>query len=373
MSATAADALADRAPPPHARWRPQSAPPPNAAAITFDPVPDGGALRVLAPWEDPGGESMAEPKIAVPRGAPRARAPARQPAAAARAARPQPAAALPAADAARPAVAQRAPVGRAPNAPTQRSLAGIDTRSFWETLPEALVVPFSGPGLYWIAAISAWSVAVGFLGLLANFMFLLGMFVMFFANTSLLAFTCDYYRVCLWAPASGEKAPERSPDFDPVRILNSYIKSGIHLTLFMMASQVPLIWWVVDHLHEHGLGGMFELATHPITWLLFLLPYYYWPMGVGMTALANNFAAIWNVPAGFRAIARAPLEYTAIVAIGMLALFMCWIGLWMFGSMLGITGAVLSGTIGFPLAISHGLQGALMGHLVRARGEIFEE
>jgi hypothetical protein len=44
----------------------------------------------------------------------------------------------------------------------------------------------------------------------------------------------------------------------------------------------------------------------------------------------------------------------------------------LFGSVLGVTGALVSGTIGFPMAVSHGMQGALMGHLVRARPEVFE-
>jgi hypothetical protein len=41
-------------------------------------------------------------------------------------------------------------------------------------------------------------------------------------------------------------------------------------------------------------------------------------------------------------------------------------------TLMGATGAVLSGTVGVPLAVSHGIQGALMGHLARARAEVFE-
>jgi hypothetical protein len=116
-----------------------------------------------------------------------------------------------------------------------------------------------------------------------------------------------------------------------------------------------------------------ELAVHPLSWLLLLMPYFYWPMGVGMTALNNDFAAIWNVPAGLRIIARAPAEYTVIVGIGVMSFFAAGIALVLFGSALGITGSVIVGTLGFPLAVSHGIQGALVGHLVRSRSEIFEE
>jgi hypothetical protein len=115
-----------------------------------------------------------------------------------------------------------------------------------------------------------------------------------------------------------------------------------------------------------------DVVTDPMTWLFAILPYFYWPMGVGLTAINNDFSAIWNLPTGFRAILRAPLEYVAIGATGAVAFVTSWIALLIGGSLVGISGAVLSATIGFPLAISHGLQGALMGHLVRARAEIFD-
>jgi hypothetical protein len=43
------------------------------------------------------------------------------------------------------------------------------------------------------------------------------------------------------------------------------------------------------------------------------------------------------------------------------------------GAALGVMGQVAMLTLGFPLSVSHGVLGALMGHLVRARGEIFEQ
>lgn len=246
-------------------------------------------------------------------------------------------------------------------------------RTFWAALVDAMILPFTGPGLYWIGAITALSVAVGVLGIFATVVPILGAVVMFFANTCVLAFACDYYRVCMWAPLSGDKTPDRAPEFDPTRVMNVYVKSGLHLSLFMLLSQVALLAWVGYHFAQHGLQGVLEALLDPITWLLVLLPYYYWPMGVGLTALSNNFAAIWNLPAGLAAIGRAPLEYTLVVGIGIATLFGSIIFMAIFGSMLGIAGDVASGAIGLPLAISHGVQGALMGHLARARPEIFEE
>ncbi len=353
-------------------WRPPAAPAserarPPAAAITLDCDDADAARPVLQPWEQPRLASMAEPDR-LPTKASAARAAARRaPAAAAPIA-------LPLADA--PARAPRAPelrpasVGLAQPPSTAGSLSRLDLRSFWETLGEALAVPFSGPGVYWLGAITAWSVFVGAIDMLARFALIIGSVVMFFAHTSLLALACDYYRVCLWTPVSGEKVLDTAPSFDPVRLLERYIKSGVHLSLFIIVSQVPLIWWVVDKVLDkvHPL----DILADPITWLLAVLPYYYWPMAVGVAALGNNFGAVWNVAAGVRAIARAPLEYTVIVAVGIAVLVGSWVGLLLFGSLFGATGALLSGTIGLPLALSHGIQGALMGHLARARAEVFE-
>ncbi len=367
---------------------------PQGNALTLDSDVNTAALRVLSPWEQPSTRSMAEPPgpalAAEALGAQRpARARAvRSPAAGGRAAEP----AGQRARAPRPASrsdsderespARRAAHG-AEGRPRARSAtdrgadvaapANADTHSFWETIGDALALPFSGTGPYWIGAITAWSAAVAVLGFFASPMPVLGAVVMFFANTSVLAFACDYYRVCLWAPAVGEDTLDRSPDFDPARLLNGYMKSGMHLMLFLIVSQIPLIAWVGMSAAEDGIEVLPELALHPLTWLLFLFPYFYWPMGVALTALHNDFAAVWNLPAGLRAICRAPAEYTLIVGIGMMTFAAAAVALFVLSSALGITGVVISGTLGFPLAVSHGIQGALMGHLLRARGEIFEQ
>jgi hypothetical protein len=135
---------------------------------------------------------------------------------------------------------------------------------------------------------------------------------------------------------------------------------------------IPLIAWITSSMIENGFDSLPELWLHPLTWLLFLVPCFYWPMGVALTALSNDFAAIWNVPAGLRAFARAPVEYAVIVVIGVMTFVAAGIALLLFGAALGVTGVEITGTLGFPLAVSHGIQGALMGNLVRARGEIFE-
>jgi hypothetical protein len=239
-------------------------------------------------------------------------------------------------------------------------------RSFWETVPEALALPFQPAGIRWILAVTAWSLAAGAVQRIP----FVGIPVVLMATTSTLAFACDYYRVCAWAPQSPDKRIDRNPDFDPVRLFHGYMRSGFHLLVFAIVSQVPAIWWFM-----HGLGGdeqLIGVLIDPITWLLFLLPYFYWPMGVGLTALGGNFAAIWNVPQGMRAIARAPLEYFVIVFIGVLSYGFSLLVLLLLGKLVGISSIVATATFGLPLAVSHGMQGALMGHLMRSKAEAFE-
>jgi hypothetical protein len=49
-------------------------------------------------------------------------------------------------------------------------------------------------------------------------------------------------------------------------------------------------------------------------------------------------------------------------------------GVWLLlalASAAGISGVLLSAVLGPPLALSHGIQGAMMGFLMRARPELF--
>jgi hypothetical protein len=360
-----------------ALWRPvagKSAAP--MSALTLDDDPEAAARRVLSPWEQPNAESMAEPKphehdehglsdpavlapaaLAAPRPGKRADVAAAKQAPRKAAPRAAPAGAVAA-----------GVVGVYPRG-AEESLAQADLRSFWETFGEAMILPFRGRGGYWIGAISAWSVLLGALGSLGHFSFMLGWGVTFLGSTPLLALACDYYRTCFWAPATGDKSLARGPDLDLVRAFDRYLKSGLHFSLFMLCSQLPLLYWVFRNSNEGE--SMLAILTDPLTWAM-ALPYAYWPMGVGLAALGNDPAAIWKVPAGLRAISRAPFEHTVIVLTGAVIFVTSWVALLLIGSRLGVTGAMLSGTIGLPLAVSHGVQGALMGHLVRARSEVFE-
>jgi len=339
-------------------------PPLVAGALTLNDVPEHA--RVLRSWEQPA--AMAEPVARSLR--PGARARVAQPLQHANPMDtlpdPQPVAAAPAA-AGRPLQARPPAQPVASVAPPARA---VDTRTFWESLGSACLLPFTGPGVFWIVTIAAWSIAASLLSFLAGFALIAGITVTLFANSSLLAIACDYFRVCFWSPLVGEDALDVAPEFDPARIMNRYIKSGLHLMLFTVISQVPLIGWLASNVMDGE--PLLDLLTHPITWILIALPYVYWPMGVALTALSNDFATIWNIPAGMRAIGRAPLEYALVVVVAIGSFMASWGVLLFFGGMMGVAGALLGSTLGIPLAISHGLQGALMGHLARARSDVFE-
>jgi hypothetical protein len=378
-------------------WRPPPTSDPAGLlplnAITLEEVPPEPPPRVLAPWEQPSAESMAEPKkkpvstrprpgAAVSGRAPvsarspvsgqapvSARAPlSGQAPVSARAPQARPNRAAAAVPLAGP---ERKPVPVAPIAPSSaKPRTKVDLRSFWESFGEALRIPFSGPGWYWIAAITGWAVLVGMLDQLSGFGIIVGWVLVFTAHTSLLAFACDYYKLCFWTPAAGDDVLDRAPSFGATGLFTRYVRSGVHLSLFILASQAALISWMYESAGSHP--SVLDTWSDPMTWLLALLPICYWPMGVGIAALNNNFAAIWNVSVGLRAIARAPLEYASIAAVGALTLLGTWLGLIAIDWFFDVTGAVVVCAIGFPLAISHGIQGALMGHLVRARPEVFE-
>jgi hypothetical protein len=285
------------------------------------------------------------------------------------------------------AAAQRAATRAAPRAEAAASAAASpvpvarrsipDLRGFWVSIFDGIALPFHGGGPYWIVAITIWTVIVSLIGVLASFAphYSIGLTVSFFTMTSALAFSCDFFRVALWVPKMGERAIEGGPGLEPERILHVYFKSGLLLSSFGLLLVLPAIWWAYDSLAPDGFSdpnALFELALHPVTWLLLVLPGVYWPMGVALTALTNSFASIWNVPLVVRGILRAPAEYFVVASIGHLAFLVTGGGLLLVGSSMGLTGELAQSTLGLPLAVSHGIHGALMGHLVRARPDVLE-
>jgi hypothetical protein len=245
-----------------------------------------------------------------------------------------------------------------------------DRRTFWGSLGDALALPFGGSGSLWLLSIVGGVGAAVGVGTLASFLLLLAFAVALCAGSALLALACDYYRACFWAVAAGEPALGRGPDFAPARVLDVYLKQGLHLLAFGAIAHVPVIAWFTLSMLD-GVQVV-DLLLDPVTWVLFFLSHLYWPIGVGLTAFANDFAAIWRVLDGVRAIFRAPLPYLVIVTIGFGVFALTAVVLAALAALFGVTGALASAALGLPLALSHGIEGSLMGHLARTRASLFE-
>ena len=118
--------------------------------------------------------------------------------------------------------------------------------------------------------------------------------VAFFANASLLAISCDFFRVNMWTSATGESQLDQAPKLDPIQILERYVKSGAHLLGFMVVTQAVSVWWGTSRV-LHG-EGFAEVITDPLLWLAAFLPSFYWPIGLALTVqpiiTTPNFLAI---------------------------------------------------------------------------------
>jgi hypothetical protein len=253
-----------------------------------------------------------------------------------------------------------------------RSIAPVELRSFWECLPEALVFPWLGRGVFWVISITVWAIGANLISALAGIVPIAGASVAFCANTSVLALCADYHRRCMWAIANAEDELEEGPDFDPNRILHGYMRAGSHLVFFMCVSQLPLVLWIVSAIFAGGLAEGLESLGSPLFWLLAFGPACYWPAAVACSSLYNRYSGIWYVPVGLRLIVRAPLEYLAILFVGASAFLLPWLLGVIVGKAAGLPSAFFAAAAGFPLAMSHAAMGALTGQLMRTKPQAFE-
>ncbi len=275
----------------------------------------------------------------------------------------------------------RAAAARSPNdLPTVRETmrettrsASNDARSFWETIPEAMVFPMLGDGTTWIVSITACAVA---LSLLCSLLVALpvpglGALASFVMLTVLLAFCADFHRRCVASVTTGKRAIDQGPDFDPGYVLRSYLVSGVHLSLFVLASQLPLSFWIIRQLSSTSEPSSFQLLLSPTFWGLAVGPGFYWPMAMAIASLHGDYAAVWYVPLGLQGIVRAPLEHMAIAVLGVVTLLGLWAPFLWIGLASGLPTAFFFATLGLPMAVSAGVMGALSGHLARTHPDAF--
>lgn len=251
-----------------------------------------------------------------------------------------------------------------PAAPRPRAPA-----SFWEALPRALALPFSGTGGVWIGVIMLGALGAAALIALSAGLIALAALVALAAYTVVLALACDYFRACFRLAEGGAPALERAPSLAPARVLRTYLKSGAQLTVFALVTGLPLLFVAIARIGDGATP--LDVLGRPSTWALGLLPALLWPGALAMTALQDRFEAIWQLPRVLVLTLRAPAEYLAAALLGALVFGAAlWLALAL-ASALGVTGVLLGAALGPPLALGHGVQGAVMGQLMRARPELF--
>jgi len=249
---------------------------------------------------------------------------------------------------------------------------GEPEADFWQALPEALLFPWRDRGVAWFISIGLWAVFANVLSVLAQAVPFIGTSFVLMVNTSVLALCADYHRRCLWAVVNGEEALHEGPDFDPARVLHGYMRSGIHLALFALVSQLPLVAWISRTLLEAGSFELRDLMLSWPFWCLIALPVLYWPMAVATASLYNQFQGVWQVGVGLRAVLRAPSGYLGVALLGAVTLAVPWVLCWAIWSALGLPASFFLTTAGLPLAASHAVMGALTGQLMRAHPRMFE-
>jgi hypothetical protein len=236
------------------------------------------------------------------------------------------------------------------------------------------MLPVLGQGTAWLVTITLWSIAAGVVAFVAS-MFGGGAWLAIAVDavllTSLLALCADYHRRCLTVVISGEGSLDSGPDLEPGRVLSEYFRSGFHLTAFVLASQLLLVFWLTRQVTQIDGANPFELFLSPLFWVLAIGPACYWPMALTTASMHGDFAGVWYVPMGLRAIVRAPAEHAAIMVLGSVAFAASWLVSVIIGVASALPAPFFVATIGLPMGLSHGVMGGLSGHLVRARDDAF--
>lgn len=273
------------------------------------------------------------------------------------------------------------PAGDSPLAPAAHpgyrevERSAHDTRPFWATMGEGMMLPFMGSGTGWIIAISAWSAVVGGVSILFDVIpgmlgAIVGAALTVWLSGSVVAFAADYYRTCVWAVLGHHEAPSEKPSLE--HLYGEYLGNSLQYVAFGIIGFLPLIAWSALQAWDDA-ASMRAFVTSPVTLLLLAAPSAYFPMALATAALGNRPSAIWHIGFGVSALMRAPLEYAFILLISMGASVFAATGFVIVGALLEMQGWFFLAALGFPMAIGCGIQGGLMGHLMRAQPETFGE
>jgi hypothetical protein len=260
----------------------------------------------------------------------------------------------------------------APSQPREPDARVFDTRSFWQSLGDALALPWLGHGPYWVLAIFVWSLFGTLLCALAQALGVphLPIALGALAALSLMGFAADGFRAAFKSVTGGAPHIAQAPSFEPERIVTRYLLSALHLWLFALVTNLPGVLWYLKQ--TAGGASLTAVLLHPVSWMLAAFPAFYWPAALATAVQHGSFAGVWKVHVGLRAVVTAPVEYLVGATLGALTFAVICGALWLIGAVLGLPDALFVATLGLPLGLSHLLWGSLLGHMARARPEAFE-
>lgn len=241
-------------------------------------------------------------------------------------------------------------------------------RSFWVELPLAFIAPVLGKGALLIAG-------AGLLGALALFIALfVPMLFVKIAGAILLGTVGLGILVEVFAKLA-QAASHREPGTLPVPQLGMPDRATLTMRGFSVVAVLALVGALAYALGKDG------SRIGPSALALFFAAY--WPLGLAIQGITGRFIGIFDVLAGARVIAAAPVEYAVVVVLSYALLLGLSLVVYVGGMLTLVTTAVLAGAnvaiaagafvilfLYFAgLTYAHGVLGYAMGALVSSKEE----
>ena len=271
------------------------------------------------------------------------------------------------------------PQGRRPSPPHRESRTPLrysepvknteKEKGFLASIPSSFLLPLRGTGKWWMVAATILTLGASVLGLVGQFMPIVGLVLQLFLVAGLLTVCAKFYQSCMASGAYGEKSPGPLPEM--MHFIPDFVVPGFALTLWFALASFPLLGWLS---HAGATTPPAELVTHPLTILFAVTPYVIWPIALAHATASGSFFSLWNFPAFIMSISRAPFRYGVVLAAGVAAAFLPMFIAGMVAYAAGTIGAVIGMFIAAgSMAYSHAVMGALMGHLARTKPEVLPD
>lgn len=248
---------------------------------------------------------------------------------------------------------RKAPADRKPGATSPIPDTRFTGRDFGSSVPVALLMPLSPEGLKWLGITSAAAIFLGALSIFASFLILFGLILILVGSASLLTLNAFCFQAFMASAADDGDEPMPFPSI--VDWKSELAFPGFLIILWFGCALVPYGVWT------GGLGGS---GSGPIGFVLALAPMLLWPMAATVACVDGTFVGLFQFPRILAGIARAPLRYLAVIAIGIISGVVV-----MIAAQFVIGDRFLSLLLGLFLmnagfAYGNGVMGAMMGRLV---------